>query len=157
MRDQQVSFRTEFRYLSVYLHTLDQAQEWIQWASDMEDTYKSHFLFRVRAVDQNTLVGEVTVKQAALKSYQYRVLLNNQDLASTDAARMRSVIQNFAGDFRGNYALNRFLGKLKQGYAAANGFTNAAFYAKSEAAAMFLGLSYPNLIKKIYRVRYLGK
>lgn len=157
MCDQQIAFRNEYRYLSVYMQTLDQAQEWIQWASDMQDTYKSHLLLRVRAVDESILVGEVTVKQASLKPYQYKVLLNDQDMESVKAARMRSVIQNFAGDFLGNYSLTRFLGKPRQGYPTANGFYNAAFYAKSEAVAMFLGLSYPNLIKKIYRVRYLGK
>ena len=157
MRDQQVAFRHEYRYLSVYMQTLDQAQEWIQWASDMQDTYKFQFLLRVRAVDQSTLVGEVIVKQAALKPYQYKILLNDQEMESDKAARMRSVIQNFAGDLRGNYTLNRFLGKPKQGNPTVNGFYNAVFYAKSEAVAMFLGLSYPKLIKKIYRVKYLGK
>ena len=157
MRDQQVAFRHEYRYLSVYLHTLDQAQEWIQWASDIQDTYKFHFLRKVRAVDQSTLVGEVIVKQAALKPYQYKILLNDQDMEQGSADRMRSVIKNFTGDLRGNFTLNRFLGKRTNGYASANSFYNATFYAKDDAVIMFLGLSYPKLIKKIYRVKYLGK
>ena len=163
MLELKSEWRCEWEHINVYAESLDQAREWIQWGLDLENqrlvSDHGSWFYYVKAVDQSVTVGEITRKQQAFRDYQYYVKFQDHHFANPEQEKQfKTVLKNASADLLMNGRLSAFVGgKKSDWYGPIHGLWNCELYAKDESALVVLQLTYGHTIKKIYRVRYLGK
>ena len=162
-------FRAEWNHINIYMENLDQAREWLQWTRDVQKKYKitaransyeDHtWVYYIKAIETDTKVGEIVRKQERFRDYQYYVKFQDHHFANGEQQKQFStVLKNASEDLLMNSRLSAFVeGKKSDRYGPIHGLWNCELYAKDESALVVLQLTYGHTIKKIYRVRYLGK
>jgi hypothetical protein len=166
MRKLKPEFRAEWNHINIYMENLDQARDWIQWARTTQQQYKiaphdesPTWIHYIKAVETDTQVGEITRKQERFRDYQYYVKFQDHHFANGEQQKQfRTVLKNASEDLLMNSRLSAFVEGKNSGYwGVPQGLWNCDLYAKDESALVILQLAYGYTIKKIYRVKYLGK
>lgn len=162
MLELKSEWRCEWDHINVYAESLDQAREWIQWGLDLENqrlvSDHGSWFYYVKAVDQSVTVGEITRKQQAFRDYQYYVkFYNHQFTDDVKLQQFKNILQNAQPNLLMNASLNNLFKDRPSNWSYPRSLFNCDLYARNEGDLMILQLAFGHLIKKIYRVKYLGK
>jgi hypothetical protein len=154
LKDQNCLFRSEGQTVSVYFKTLQEAEPFIQLVTDTDFT----LIRRISAVENIQTQGEIAVRSASLSEYRYQIHLADFDINEDPKNRIGELFENFFDSVRLTESIKRLTNRTKKNDPYRTRFFHGGyFYSKDEAIVTYLSLSWPKLIKKVYRVTYIGK
>lgn len=154
-----------YNVVTIYFEDQTQATEWIDWAVAIGQRFDMiEWIVKINAIDQSLKIGEVSLRQAKFRDYQYKVVFANKSFKDIEEKKkFLELMKSFDSEVIQNHWLKQLItpkkAKKDAWYWYNNDTTlyNCTMYCKDDSALLILQLSMPHLIKKIYHVKYLGK